>query len=425
MDSRTRSQLLLILPITLFFPVSEQFLNGMGLSSSLLSSVLIFICSTVFAMVWYSIRISSPLAKNIQKLKQTEHAPVDFSVRLEAVTADARCNELFALMNETKACTEKAIREIYLSSSRLIPMSDELKETYAAMNQNAMMQSHHGGILSDSINDILAATENVENDIENIDQHIVEMKNDTQDFSAHLADTIRSIDTVEKHILESNEVLSNLREDSDRINKNIEEITSIAEQTNLLALNAAIEAARAGEQGRGFAVVADEVRSLAERTQSSAEEVKAIVSSIHNSTYTVSDVMQSSQKDIGITVASAQSSQEDLRKTETAIEEILALATKIKYSMQAQNEGEARSKDSADALVKLNSDALEHSELQTVTSDDLAKLSDHLIKKLNQLHISDIQTNVTRRNKARRSDNGTGQEPSNKINDQGDDSVLF
>ncbi len=350
---------------------------------------------------WFSWRISKPLALSRDVLDGPADDPVSFSMRLATADCSDEIKPLLSVINRRLARTEQAVRDIYLSVSRLIPMSEELKETYASMNKNAMSQSHHGGILSKSINAMLAATAHVEHDVENITRHVDEMQTDVVDFSRHLQDTLNSIGTIETHINDSNELLTTLRQDSDQIARIINEITAIAEQTNLLALNAAIEAARAGEQGRGFAVVADEVRALAARTQSSAEQVKSIVSSIHHGTHRVYETMRSSQKDIQYTVESAEESRSELAKTISAIDEVKTLADRIKHSMHQQQDTEERSKSSADALIGLNEVALDHTQGQAVTAEDLNKLCDHIISKLQRLHVSNVEYCQDRRSQIR------------------------
>jgi len=393
--------LLAIIALILCLPAFEIIFNGLGIPLTLLGKSIITFVVIIIATAWYRIQIVEPMTQCIEQLSSSEGDAVDFSVRIDLHNINKEYLPLFTMINNRLSNTESTVRDIHSGISRLSPMSKELAETYGSMNQNTVMQAHHGKVLSNSINDMLAATENIDHDIKHINENISEMTTDIKDFDAKLGETIHSIDTIEKHIEESNSVLSDLRDDSNKITKIIEEITSIAEQTNLLALNAAIEAARAGEQGRGFAVVADEVRSLAERTRGSADEVKGIVDSIYSGTHNVSEVMKSSQNDIKTTVSSAQASQEELHKTEAAIEDIRQLANKIMHSMQQQNETEANSKNSVDALVELNSEALQHANVQSVTDDDLSKLLDSILSKLIKLHVNDVEHSVERRYKIR------------------------
>jgi len=408
--------LLTIIALIICLPACELVSSSLDISLPILGKSLIVIATIIIATIWYRTQIVKPIAQCMKQLSSTKSDAVDFSVRIDLNNINKDYLPLFSMINKRLSDTETTIRDLHSGISRLTPMSKELAETYGSMNQNTVMQAHHGKILSNSINNMLTATENIDHDIKHINENISEMSTDIKDFDVHLGETIQSIDTIEQHIEESNIVLSGLREDSNKITKIIEEITGIAEQTNLLALNAAIEAARAGEQGRGFAVVADEVRSLAERTRGSADEVKGIVDSIYSGTHNVSEVMKSSQNDIKTTVSSAQASQEDLHKTEAAIEDIRQLANKIMVSMQQQNETEEKSKHSADALVELNSEALQHTNVQSVTDDDLNNLLTSILSKLTKLHIDDVEHSVERRYKIRAENNAATED---------DNSVLF
>ena len=132
-------------------------------------------------------------------------------------------------------------------------------------------------------------------------------------------------------------VITELERDSITIGSVLDVIKGIADQTNLLALNAAIEAARAGEQGRGFAVVADEVRTLALRTQTSTQEISSIISTLQTRTHSIVELMQESQQQGMESAEQATIAGDILRTITNDVINIMDMSTQIAAAIEEQS----------------------------------------------------------------------------------------
>lgn len=152
-----------------------------------------------------------------------------------------------------------------------------------------------------------------------------------------VGETINSLETISHDVQGIAESITSLQDEINKISSVMQVIRDISEQTNLLALNAAIEAARAGEAGRGFAVVADEVRNLSQRTSKSTEEITQIITSLQGKSHQVAKTVQEKQQDANAAASSAKSAENALNGIVGAVQEIVTLSDAI-AELTAQQE---------------------------------------------------------------------------------------
>ncbi|MBU2983779.1 type IV pili methyl-accepting chemotaxis transducer N-terminal domain-containing protein [Saccharophagus degradans] len=216
-----------------------------------------------------------------------------------------RCTSLMGATENSEIEVSKQTREIEQVATAMNEMSTTISEVAGHAASAADSATH-------ATNEASAGRSVVEKSVKNI-----------SDMSAYLDGAVM--------------VMDQLDNDSQEIGKVLTVITGIAEQTNLLALNAAIEAARAGEQGRGFAVVADEVRTLAKRTQESTEEIQKIIERLQAQTNKAVQVMESSTGAARDSESQIQEASASLHRIASAIEKIVEMSTLIATASQQQS----------------------------------------------------------------------------------------
>lgn len=290
--------------------------NGLRLVIGLITVVVIL---TIGLALLLTKSITSPINDALSVAERI--AASDLS-REVLVSGTDEAGRLLKALAQMQANLRATIMQIADSSTQLASASEEMTVVTEASSRGLVSQNDEVNQAATAVTEMSAAVDEVARNAESASEESKRTQGFTEVGLARVAQTLKSIQKLSGNVEHTSEQIQGLSNRAQSITKVVDVIRAIAEQTNLLALNAAIEAARAGEQGRGFAVVADEVRALAHRTQVSTQEIEQMIAAIQSDSDLAVKAMNTSRDLATESLGVAQEASTSLDQISTAIIQI-------------------------------------------------------------------------------------------------------
>lgn len=318
---------------------SEAFNGIQALSQKVWGSTLVILISAVVIVTLTSNRFGGRLVLPLQaaalRMKDISEGDGDLTERLDLTSRDE--------IGDVAKYFNGFVGKIHNIMAGLVPNIESLKAgsdklSYSSQQSFNQLQHQTSEIeaISQAVSQVVSQVEGVFNSADSVSNASNDAHQEAESAQAIFSKTISAMTDMTDRIEQTSVTINNLEEATKKIGSVLDVIRGIAEQTNLLALNAAIEAARAGEQGRGFAVVADEVRSLASRTQESTQEIEETISTLQSEAAAAVEVMNQSKDSAQVGIEEGQRAGNAIANVTKASETIRTMIDEVRSASENQ-----------------------------------------------------------------------------------------
>ena len=341
-----------------------------------LGSFVLILAIFLFASLWVLGRyLFNPVSRLVSAIENCAGGDLTTEIDGKGLKELHNLSKAFSFLVENLRTQVSVItRDAENLATSAVNLSDTIQSTEEALQH----QRHETDLVATSVNEMSASAMEVSKNAERVAVAASDAKREALNGQQVVGQTVESISKLSGEVELASEVMNNLKGESENIGTVLDVIRGIAEQTNLLALNAAIEAARAGEQGRGFAVVADEVRTLAGRTQQSTQEIQKMIESLQGGTNQAVSVMDRSREMTRESVEFANEAGQYLETITHSVGEISDMTSQIATASEQQSAVVESVNQSVVAITDLANRTSDGAERVTGNSRQLTEMATSL-----------------------------------------------